>query len=76
MSTIRPTGYSERKLDVAGWQVRITSYKAGDIFHARADNVSPGAWLARTTGATRKEAEDKALEKAREMLGRTRRVAV
>jgi hypothetical protein len=34
--------------------------------------VSPGAALARTTGATREEAESKALQRAEELLGRTR----
>ncbi|HUO29370.1 MAG TPA: hypothetical protein VMU80_09145 [Bryobacteraceae bacterium] len=65
--------YSERVVDVAPWQVRLTSYKLGDAYHCKADNVSPGAALARTTGATREEAEQKALERARQLLSRTRR---
>jgi hypothetical protein len=73
---MKPTEFSQRTLEVDGWQVRITSYKAGDEYHAKADNVSPGAWLARTTGATREEAENKALERAKELLRRTKRVAV
>lgn len=71
-----PTDYSERIVDHDGWQVRLTTYKLGDAWHTKADNVSPGAWLARTTGASKEEAEDKALEKARYLLGRTRRVTV
>lgn len=73
---MKPTEFSQRTLEVDGWQVRITSYKAGDEYHAKADNVSPGAWLARTTGATREEAENKAMERAKELLRRTKRVAV
>ncbi|HTT65716.1 MAG TPA: hypothetical protein VMG35_27895 [Bryobacteraceae bacterium] len=65
--------YSERILAVDSWQVRITTYKLGDQYHGKADNVSPGAALARTTGATREEAEQKALTRARELLSRTRR---
>ena len=65
--------YATRTLEVEGWQVRLTSYKLGDTFHCTADNVDPGAWLARTQGATRQEAEDRALERARQLLGRTRR---
>ena len=68
--------YSERKLEVEGWPVNLTSYRIGDVYHCHADNVSPGANIARTTGATREEAENKALERARHYLGNTRRHAV
>ncbi|HEV8524443.1 MAG TPA: hypothetical protein VGQ71_08080 [Terriglobales bacterium] len=68
--------YSERQLEVEGWQVRLTSYKRGDVFHCTADNVSPGAWLARASGPTREKAEEQALAKARERLSRTRRKPV
>jgi hypothetical protein len=68
--------FSERRVDVDGWPVNLTSYKIGDVFHAKADNVSPGAALARTTGATQQEAEEKALARAKELLGRTRRLPV
>ena len=65
--------YSERQLEIEGWQVNITTYKLGEVYHSKADNVSPGAALARTTGATREEAEQKALDRARQLLSRTRR---
>ncbi|HLY20378.1 MAG TPA: hypothetical protein VKR61_24295 [Bryobacteraceae bacterium] len=65
--------YRERVVDVDTWKVKLTSYKLGDVYHCTADNVSPGAWLARTTGATREEAEQKALERARQLLSRTHR---
>ena len=64
--------YQERKVEVLGWPVNLTSYRLGEVFHCKADNVSPGAALARTTGATREEAEKKALKRAEELLGRTR----
>jgi len=64
--------YQERKLEVGGWPVNLTSYRLGKVYHAKADNVSPGAALARTTGATREEAEKKALERAGQLLARTR----
>jgi hypothetical protein len=70
---MKPEDYAERVVDVEGWQVNLTSYKLGETFHCKADNVSPGAWLARTTGTTREEAEQKALERARTLLARTRR---
>lgn len=68
--------YRERKLEVAGWPVNISSYKAGEVYHAKADNVSPGAALARAAGATREEAEQRVLERAGELLARTRRMSV
>jgi len=64
--------YQERRVEVGGWPVNLTTYRLGNLFHTKADNVSPGAALARTTGATREEAENKALERARELLARTR----
>jgi hypothetical protein len=68
--------HRERKLEIAGWPVNVASYRLGPEWHARADNVSPGATVARTTGATREEAEDKALRRAGELLARTKRHAV
>jgi hypothetical protein len=65
--------FAERKIEIDGWPVNLASYKIGETFHCRADNVSPGAGLARTTGATREEAEEKAIARARELLGRTKR---
>jgi hypothetical protein len=66
--------YRERLAEVHGWPVNLSSYKLGALFHCKADNVSPGAALSRTTGATREEAERKALDKAAELLSRTRRM--
>jgi hypothetical protein len=68
--------YEERKLAVDGWDLNLTSYRLDAEWHAKADNVSPGATLCRTTGATREEAETKALKRAEEMLDRTHRHAV
>ncbi|MDE2572791.1 MAG: hypothetical protein KGM44_09765 [bacterium] len=70
---MKPDAYSERTVDVDGWRVNLSSYKMGELFHCKADNVSPGAWLARTTGTTREEAEASALERARRLLSHTRR---
>ncbi len=72
---MRAEQFAERKVAVHGWPVTLTSYRFGDVFHCQADNVSPGAWLARTTGASRAEAEERALERASHLLTRTRRHA-
>ena len=68
--------YQEKRLEVAGWPVNLTSYRRGTEWYVKADNVSPGAALCRATGSTREEAVDKALKRAEELLGRTRRHAV
>jgi hypothetical protein len=69
----RVEDYTERKVELAGWEVNLTTYKLGEIYHCKADNVSPGAALARTTGPTRQEAETRAIERAEQLLSRTRR---
>jgi hypothetical protein len=73
---MKAEAYQERRVEVGGWQVNLASYKLGETWHCKADNVSPGAGLARTTGASREEAEAKALERCRELLARTKRHAV
>jgi len=73
---MKPENYEEKQMEVEGWPVRLTSYKLGEVFHCQADNVSPGATLVRESGATREEAEQKALEVARKRLSRTRRNSV
>jgi len=73
---MKPENYSERLLEAHGWPLRLISYRLGETFYCKADNVSPGALIARTTGATREEAEAKAIETAGERLARTRRRAV
>ena len=70
---MRAEEFQERKLELAGWPVNLSSYRLGAEWHCKADNVSPGAALCRTTGATREEAEQKAIRRAEELLKRTRR---
>ncbi len=70
---MKPEQYMERQVEVAGWPLRLTSYRLGKEFRCKADNVSPGAWLARSSAPTREEAEAKALELAKVLLLRTHR---
>ena len=65
--------YQERKVELAGWEVNLTSYRLDTEWYGKVDNVSPGATLCRTTGTTREEVEAKLLQRAEELLGRTRR---
>jgi len=68
--------FSEREVEVDGWRCRLTSYRLGEVYHCKADNVSPGARLARATGATKEEAERVALQRATELLSKTKRHSV
>jgi hypothetical protein len=71
--TVTAEEFQERKIEVYGWPVNITSYRLGVAWHAKADNVSPGAALARASGASREEAEQKIIARAGQLLGRTKR---
>jgi hypothetical protein len=70
---LKPEHFSERKVDVDGWQVNLTTYQLGDKWHTKGDNVSPGAVLVRIVADTREEAESRALARATELLSRTKR---
>lgn len=71
---MKPQDYSGRQLELAGWPVHIVSYRLGETYHAKADNVSPGAMIARAKAASKEEAEAKVLAKAEQRLAATRRV--
>jgi len=73
---MKPEDYSERSLELAGWPVHLVTYRLGETYYAKADNVSPGAQIARAQASTKEEAEREALGKAERRLAATRRVAV
>ena len=65
--------YSQREIELAGWPIRIETYRLGDVYHCTISNVDPGARFARADGPTKAEAEQIALEKAARYLQQTRR---
>ena len=65
--------YAEKQIEIDGWPVRLTSYQIGSKYVCQADNVSPGACLARFSATTPEEAESQAISKARHLLGKTKR---
>lgn len=73
---MKPQHYRARRAQVGGWDVNVTSYQLGNRFYCTVDNVSPGAWIAKSEGATREEAEKGALERAKELLSKTRKIPV
>ena len=68
--------YQEREIELNGWPVKLTSYQVGNKYVCQADNVSPGACLARFAALTPEEAEAQAISKARHLLGKTKRHSV
>ncbi len=58
---MNPLYYTERNVEIDGWEVNLTTYQLGGKWHTKADNVSPGAALARIVADTREEAEDTGL---------------
>lgn len=73
---MKPQAYETREILEKGFPLRVTSYQLGDKFLCTVDNLEPGAWLARAEGSSRQDAEEKALARARELVGRTRRFPV
>ena len=73
MGQLKSEDFKERQLEVEGWPVKLTSYRIGDKYVCQADDVSPGACLARFSAATPEEAESQAMSKARHLLSKTRR---
>ena len=73
---MKPDDYSRRQEELAGWPVTIETYKLGEVYHCTIANVDPGARFARADGASREEAERRAIEKATRYLAQTRRFPV
>ena len=72
MATHTPQEYAERRERVGEWNIRVTTYRLGEAWICKVDNVSPGATLARVSKPTLEEAEAEALSKARHLIGKTR----
>lgn len=73
MSTVKSEQFQERQIDIEGWPVKLISYRVGEQYVCQADNVSPGACLARFAAGTPAEAESQAISKARHLLRKTKR---
>jgi hypothetical protein len=70
---MKPEDYSRRRMDLSGWPIEIETYRLGEVYHCTISNVDPGARFARADGATKQQAEERALEKATRYLAQTRR---
>jgi len=74
MPILRPEGHVRTESELEGWPIGIVSFKLGERWICHVDNVSPGAVIARGEGATREDAEARALVTARQRLRTTRRL--
>ena len=73
MSETAKTADQQVRMESEGnWRLQVRSYRLADKYICLVDNVDPGARLASAEGSTREEAEQAALEKARQMVRETR----
>ncbi len=72
---MRAEGYKERKEQLAGWPVKIVSYKVGTTYHVSIHNQEPGAWICKREGSTLDGAEKEARARATELLSKTRKIS-
>jgi hypothetical protein len=73
---MKPEEHSRRDQEIAGWMVVVETSKLGDVYHCTITNADPGARFARGDGATKEEAESRAIEKAARYLAQTRKFEV
>ncbi len=69
----KPEEYSEKKTELAGWPVNIVTYRLGTVYHTTIDNTDPGAWVVKAQGATKQEAESKALKDAQALMEKVKK---
>ncbi len=74
MTTLKSEEFSSRREEWEGWDLRVTTYRIGDRFFTKVDNLSPGAIIGRGEGKNAAESEREALDAAVSRLRLTRRV--
>ena len=68
----KPEDYSARSVQIAGWTANVVSYRLGSVYYTTIDNHDPGAWVVKAQGATKQEAESKALKDAEALLAKVK----
>ena len=69
----KPEDYSERSTQLAGWPIHVITYRLGSTYHTTIDNTDPGAWVVKAQGATKAEAESKAMQEAEALLEKVKK---
>jgi hypothetical protein len=72
MTILKPEEQQERKESFPPFEMHVLSYRLENTYSCTVDNVEPVAVIARAQGATREEAEAKAIAKAKERIQQTR----
>ena len=69
-----PEQYSERIKTIAGYPIRVTSYRLGDTFYAKTEVAldGMGGWFARAEGSTQAGAEANVIAEAEWLLAKRR----
>ena len=70
---MKPEEYTERKEELAGWAVNVVTYRLGSTYYTTIENNDPGAWVVKAQGATKHEAESKALKEAEALLEKVKK---
>lgn len=65
--------FQREEVVLGGWPAGVTSYRIGEMWLCKVDNVSPGATVARGRGKTRQEAVEQATSAATRRLAATRK---
>jgi hypothetical protein len=55
---------SERRETIDGWPIRLITYRTGDRYVCKIDNIDPGTLVARGEGHSAEEAERAAITQA------------
>jgi ribosomal protein S12 methylthiotransferase accessory factor YcaO len=61
-------------MDLAGWPVVVTTYRLEATYYTTVENTDPGAWIVKGKGATRQEAETRALKEAESLLAKVKKM--
>lgn len=72
MSDMREEEIEQRQESLDERQVSVVSFRHGDKFVCRVDNIDPGTVIARSEGRTRGEAERTALALAKQRFARSK----
>lgn len=69
---LRAESFVRTETKLGGWPVGITTYRIGETWFCKIDNVSPGAIVARSRAETREAAIASASERVTPRLAATR----
>lgn len=70
---LRAADFARVETNVGGWPAGVTTWRLGERWMCRIDNVDPGATVARGQGTSKDEAIAAAMQRATGRMARTRR---